>query len=419
MPTALPRALALAALTALAPLPCHAIDVQAHRGGRGLAAENSMAAFRRSIELGVPTLELDLQSTRDRVLVVHHDAQFDADRCRGLGAAPSRRFADLTAADVDSLRCDGEPVPPFDAVLQLAGAAPYAVRLNVEIKNQDGERGLPVGDIAGLVAKAVTSHGLAGRVIVQSFDPSAIRAMRGLAPEVATAILARDRGDFDRLLDASGAGILSPRADELRREDVQRCHARGVMVVPWVVNDPGDAGRLASWGVDGLISDRPDLVMRALAAPPASMPTPSRGRALDLRDVGTVAVYPFTSGGNVDTFCTSLFVQELNERDLFRRVIDPYELSIAIPDGEPFQPQAVLASLLDEARGKGADAVLVGEGRWYDWGFRIEVRMIEVNEGRVVWQCALRSGMTVSGPAAKKELARKAARDLEKGVGTH
>jgi hypothetical protein len=79
----------------------------------------------------------------------------------------------------------------------------------------------------------------------------------------------------------------------------------------------------------------------------------------------------------------------------------------------------VLAGLLDEARGKGADAILLGEGRWYDWGFRIEIRIIEVNEGRVVWQCALRSGMTISGPAAKKELARKAARDLEKAVGSN
>ncbi len=253
------------------------LDVQGHRGCRGLLPENSMAAFARAIELGVTTLELDLQSTRDRVLVVHHDQRLDPERCvhddgRPLAPTPLR---DLAYRDLADIQCGRLPhplfpeqrsvpesrIPRFEQVLALAAGAPYAVRLNVEIKMQDEKLGIPVDEFARLVVETVREHRLQARTTVQSFHPPALLAVRALDRDMPTAILARKRRCYGRLLRESRADILSPRFDRLTRRAVRRMHARGIPVVPWTVNEPEDIRRMIAWGVDGIISDYPDRVL--------------------------------------------------------------------------------------------------------------------------------------------------------------
>lgn len=403
------RALALLLLASTA----HAasLDVQAHRGGEWGEPESSLAAFRQALAHGIPTLELDIQATPDGRLFVAHDAGFDA------------RVA-----------------PLLDDVLALVQHAPYAARLSVEIKRQRPVAGLGPRELAALTLDALTRHDLHERCIVQSFDPDVLAAMRDAAPGIPTSMLVRDRAGWDEALQRSRADILSPRAGDLRREDVSRLAARGISVIPWVVDDPEQARRLASWGVAGLISNHPQRILEALASLPSGDPMASRSVASSLlaaslalsvapgdaaaaprrprdttaRDVDVVAVYPFTSGGNVDTFCTSLFVKEANRQEVFRDIIDSYELSITTPDGQPFQPQPLLPTLVTEARDKGADALLLGEGKWYDWGFRMEFRLIETEGGTVAWSGAYSSGLHLSGPGAKRELVRKAVRNLRR-----
>ncbi len=267
-----------------APLPLPDVgrlDVQGHRGCRGLLPENSLPAFERALELGVSTLELDLQVTRDRVLVVHHDQRLDSRRCvyDDGSAVPERAIRDLPAADLATIDCGRRPdrrfpgqravpgtrIPRFGQVLELARRAPYPVRLNVEIKLQRRELGIPPDEFAALVVAAVRRAGLQGRTTVQSFRPEALRAVGRLAPELALAILVERRRDYERRLRDSGASILSPAFRGLRRGDVRRLRARGIPVIPWTVNDPGQMRRLIRWGVDGIISDYPDRVQAVLA----------------------------------------------------------------------------------------------------------------------------------------------------------
>jgi hypothetical protein len=135
-------------------------------------------------------------------------------------------------------------------------------------------------------------------------------------------------------------------------------------------------------------------------------------RALDARDVRSIAVYPFTSGGNVDTYLTTLFVKNLIRHDVASRVIDPYELTVHVPDGEPFHAEGRLEELLRDARDRGADAIAIGVGKWYSMGFRLEVRLVEVGEGRVLCSVTDDSGFHFTGPPGKRDVAKDTCRRM-------
>ncbi len=419
-------------------------EIQGHRGARDLAPENSIPGFEKAIQLGVDTLEMDVQATGDRVLVVYHDQEIDSARCgRTDGTClRSRLFKELLAEEVRAVACDeGARIPTLEEVLQLARAAPYPVRANVEIKRQDPARGIPPEEFAALLVEVIDRTEMRARVLVQSFDAEALQAMRRLAPEIPRAALARDRGSFAKLADAAGASVLLPRLDALRREDVDTFHARGVAVIPWVVNKPEEIRRMMDWGVDGIITDRPDIALDvrdgtrhtsasaappdAAALPPTLWPPPAApgaapavppaavepARPYDLKEVRTVAATFFTSGGNVDTFLTSLFLEEYGRRERLHEILDPHQFSLQPEDGAPFHPGGMLPDLFEEAARHGAQAIVIGAGKWYQGpgirGFRLEARLIEVRGGRVLWTATSSSGMSVSGPSAKREVVKK------------
>lgn len=419
-------------------------EIQGHRGARGLAPENSIPGFEKAIQLGVDTLEMDVQATADRVLVVYHDQEIDTSRCRRADGTRlrSRLFKDLLADEVRAVKCaEDAGIPTLEEVLQLARSAPYPVRANVEIKRQDPARGLPPGEFAALLVEVIDQAEMRGRVLVQSFDAEALQAMRRLAPEIPRAAIARDRGSF-ALSDAAGASVLLPRLDTLRREDVDGFHARGIAVIPWVVNEPEEMRRMMAWGVDGIITDLPDVALgirdgsrpksasaappdpaavpptpwpppaapgAAPAAPPAAVDEPVR--PYELKDVRAVAVSFFTSGGNVDTFLTSLFLEEYGKRNGPHGFLDPHQFTLQPEDGAPFHPGGMLPQLFEEAARHGAQAIVIGAGKWYEGpgirGFRLEARLIEVRGGRVLWTATGSSGMSMSGPSAKREVVKK------------
>jgi len=262
-------------------------DVQGHRGFRGLYPENTMAAFRAAIELEVPTLELDVQITRDGVLVVHHDPRLNRSLCVRDDGSPVENlylsqidFAALADIDCgsrsnrkfpDQRNVSGERIPRLDQVLELADQAEYPVRWSIEIKMKDTRSGRSAEELATLAVETVRAAGLDDRTIFQSFEPQVLLAVAELAPDMGRAILVRSPGAYDRSVEGSRATILSPRYDRLRAATVERIHQRGIAVIPWTVNDPKTIRRMISWGVDGIISDYPDRVLQVLdeLGPPA------------------------------------------------------------------------------------------------------------------------------------------------------
>ncbi len=292
-----------------------AVDLQGHRGARGLAPENTLAAFDLAIGLGVDTLELDVAITRDDVAVVVHDRTLNPDLVRDArgrwldGRGPSIRALDLAALrayDVGRLRpgsayadahpaqrpVDGERIPTLPEVFELArrrGAD--RIRFNVETKLSPlapTEAADPDTFVRVIVA-AIREAGVASRTTIQSFDWRTLRGVRRVAPEIATAHLSSrrpgldtvraddpagspwtdglrfgDHGSVARMVRAAGGTTWSPDARDLDAQAVAEARALGLKVVPWTVNDAPTMHRLIDWGVDGLITDRPDVLRDVL-----------------------------------------------------------------------------------------------------------------------------------------------------------
>ena len=272
-----------AALSACATAPTQindTLDIQGHRGFRGLYPENTMAAFRAALELQVTTIELDVQITRDGVLVAHHDSSLNSALCVHDDGRPVEKlrlsqvdFAFLADIDCGSRpnqefpeqrSVPGERIPRLDEVLELAEQADYPVQWNIEIKMTDSRREGSAEEMAALVVETVRAADLGERTIIQSFDPEVLAAVAELAPEMRRAILARSPSDFDRQIRNSRATILSPAYDVLTVATIERYQRRGIAVIPWTVNTPEEIRKLIAGGVDGIISDYPDRVMMVL-----------------------------------------------------------------------------------------------------------------------------------------------------------
>lgn len=241
----------------------------AHRGGSALAPENTIAAFDHGLAAGADGLELDVHLSRDGIPVVHHDDELD--RCTDrTGRIESFTAADLAAVDAGHRfesdgthpwRGRGVAVPTLDLVLQRYPEVP----LIVEIKTH-------TADAARVVARAVLDAGAGGRVCIGGFDPATLRAVRAAAPGLATGAM---RTEVRRALYLARIGLRPwrPRYRAMQVPEtygrtrivtprfVSRMHAAGVAVHVWTVNDEADMVRLLVWGVDALITDRPDLAV--------------------------------------------------------------------------------------------------------------------------------------------------------------
>ena len=189
-------------------------DVQGHRGARGLAPENTLAAFRAALAAGVDTVESDMAVTRDGVIVMAHDSHLNPQIVRqsdGRWIDPpgvpirSLTLAQLRTYDVGRLRpegeyarqwprqqpADGERIPTLSELIELVKAQPRRVALNLETKitPTSGEDVVAPAEFARRVVDAVRAAGLQSSVTIQSFDWRTLLEVRRLAPEIATACL--------------------------------------------------------------------------------------------------------------------------------------------------------------------------------------------------------------------------------------
>ena len=251
--------------------------VYAHRGGAGIAPENTMGAFRQAHKLfgkrGV-WLEMDTQLTSDGVLVVLHDDTLDrTTNCTG--AVNTHTAAEVTACDASKPFpgwSQPEPVPTLEQVLREAKKKRW--RLSVEIKNIPGESNFdPAGTVvADALVDLVERVGfLKKRLIVQSFFPTSLDRVEERAPDIRTALLTTSEFGFLVTENAAysaarGYEIASPNysAPDMGADTVALAHGLGVDVVTWTVDDAAEIARIAAFGVDGIISDHPDIAYATL-----------------------------------------------------------------------------------------------------------------------------------------------------------
>lgn len=228
----------------------------AHRGGAGLAAENTLEAFRRSHALGVRYLETDVRHTRDGQLVAFHDARLHR-ATRAAGAVQARTLAELTRLAV----LDRGPILSLD---ELLGAFPGAC-FTLDVKHPA---------VIEPLAALLLERGIAARVCVAAARGRWLRELRALVgPDLCTALSWRDLARLASRPRASyGAARFAHiplrlgRVPVFRDDLTARAHDAGVRAIVWTVNDPDTMHRLLDNGVDGIITDRPDLLREVLLA---------------------------------------------------------------------------------------------------------------------------------------------------------
>jgi len=248
--------------------------VYAHRGGAGLAPENTMTAFDTGLAAGADGIELDVRLALDGVAVVIHDPTVDR-TTDAAGPVDARTAGELAGLDagcrfaVDGaypFRGRGIGVPSLRAVLDRH----RGVAVIIELKSPDPR-------LAKAVVDDIHAVGALGRATVGSFQKGALEAVRALDPAIRTGA---DMDDVRTGLAAtSGRGLLSRPGFEVFQvpevyagtrvvtpEFIDRAHGAGVAVMVWTVNQADDMRRLLDWGVDGLITDRPDIAVPLVRA---------------------------------------------------------------------------------------------------------------------------------------------------------
>jgi glycerophosphoryl diester phosphodiesterase len=250
------------------------VDVHAHRGGAGLAPENTLAAIRNALSLGVDVIELDLHVSADGTIVVIHDATLER-TTNGRGVVRGTSLADLQRLDAGAWfnpRFAGERIPTLREVLEAIRATGNdRVRLNLETK-YDPRGPAPPAEFEAQLLQVLREAGWRDRVIIQSFHYPSIERVKALDPGVTTAAL---RSPLTPTLDPVGlvrsarADIYSPGAALVSRDVVETLHRAGIPVVPWTVNQPSAMEMLLSVGIgalrgDGIITDYPDRLIQVL-----------------------------------------------------------------------------------------------------------------------------------------------------------
>jgi len=306
---------ALLGLVALACTPALAFDLQGHRGARGLAPENTLPAFERALEIGVTTLELDVGVTRDGVVVIHHDRRLNADITRDAsgqwlaGPGPSigsMTWVQLQHFDVGRLKpgsdyarrypvqqpIDGTRIPRLAdlfALVKRRGDERVQFSIETKLSPEAPEETLPPEAFALAVIDEIRRAGLQRRAAIQSFDWRSLQAVQRFAPEIPTVYLTaqqrwldnvaagkaegsgwtagfqhREYGSVPKMVKAAGGTYWSAYFGDLDESQVREARAMGLKVLAWTVSDPAAMERMIDLGVDGLITDRPDLARAVL-----------------------------------------------------------------------------------------------------------------------------------------------------------
>jgi len=316
-------AAALALLCAA--LQAGAFDLQGHRGARGLAPENTLPGFARALGIGVTTLETDIAISRDGVLLISHDPALNPDITRGPdGQFLNSRgpliwhtdFAELQRYDVGRLKpgtryaeqypaqqpSDGARLPRLEelfAMVKTPGRGDVRLALEIKVTPTAPDETMAPEPFARALADAVRGAGLAPRTTILSFDWRALQAVQRIAPEIGTVYLTIQRPQFDnigagrpgaspwtagirfaehgsvpKMIHAAGGRIWSSQHADLDAAKVQEAHALGLTVLAWTVNEPAQIARMMDLGVDGIVSDRPDLVRQEMQRRGMALPTP-------------------------------------------------------------------------------------------------------------------------------------------------
>ncbi len=293
------------------------IPVIGHRGAAGLAPENTLAAFHRACQIGVDGFELDVLITADRQVVVHHDFRLKPEITRtadgkwlannGRAAIKNLDLAELQAYDVGRLKpytgysqrypdqpaVDGERIPTLrEVILLLKNECDRKTQIWVEIKTSPEEPEMtPAPEaVADAVVKILRKEKVSERAYILSFDWRVLVHVQKTAPEIPTVYLSHVgvrlnnikpgqpgpspwmagidvddyKGSIPQAVHAAKGRYWAPHFKYITAKLVQEAHRLGIQVFAWTPDSQSDMQRLVEIGVDGIITNRPDILKAVL-----------------------------------------------------------------------------------------------------------------------------------------------------------
>ncbi len=266
-------------------------DKQGHRGCRGLMPENTIPAMLKAIDLGVTTLEMDIVFTKDKVAILSHEPFFNHD----ITTAPGGKYLEakeerksniyqMSFQETQLYDVGLKPHPRFATQQKIKTTKPSLAALidsvelylsinnlpkvnyNIETKTNPATDNIfhpaPVEFVA-LLMQVIKSKEIERRVIIQSFDLRTLQTLHKDYPAIKTALLIEDydKRTLDEQLDNLGFNptIYSPAYSLVNKALIDACHDKKIKVIPWTVNDTTTINGLKQLGVDGIITDYPNL----------------------------------------------------------------------------------------------------------------------------------------------------------------
>jgi len=266
-------------------------DWQGHRGARGLVPENTIPSFLKALEFPqVTTLELDLAVSKDNILIISHEPWMSEQICNKPDGPPVAKseamgikIMELTYDEVKEYDCGSRGNSRFPQQVAMKTHKPSLADLvdevkkycfmrklemplfNIEIKSTPAGDGIftpPVETFARMVVEEVSRLGIKDKTCIQSFDVRALQAVKKLDPGITLALLVENMDSPQKNIERLGfkPDIYSPYFKLLKKKRIKELQAQGIRVIPWTVNSVKAMKKLIRKGVDGIITDYPDLI---------------------------------------------------------------------------------------------------------------------------------------------------------------
>ncbi len=267
------------------------LDIQGHRGARGLMPENSLPGFQKALELGVNTLELDLAVTADSQVIVSHEPYMSGEICWDPNgnkiSADSALLYNIYKMSYDEVKlfdCGSKVNERFPQQLKIKTYKPLLtevfdlaekfaeenkarlINFNIELKSMEAYDNIYHPDPAtfsDLVYKMIDNRIPWNNITIQSFDFRVLQYFNENYPDVELALLIENELSWKENIDSLGfkPAIYSAYYKRHSEEDIYELQNSNIQVIPWTVNDSSDMKELVNSGVDGLITDFPNIAV--------------------------------------------------------------------------------------------------------------------------------------------------------------
>jgi glycerophosphoryl diester phosphodiesterase len=249
------------------------IEIQGHRGSRGNYPENTLTGFRYAIENDIDTLELDLQMTKDKEIIIYHNKDIDTSICSG----NSIPIKNLSLSEIKSYDCGskqnthfsqqkpvpGEKIPTYKELLEMLQHNYYykSTKMNIEIKTEENlDTDEEVYDFSKRVIDIIHQYNIKNRITIQSFDTRALKYVKQIDSTIKTSFLIKNQPLDDKfilLAKELNVQIISPDYSLINKNIVNKLKQNGFEVLPWTINELESLKQNIDYGVNGIITDYP------------------------------------------------------------------------------------------------------------------------------------------------------------------